>query len=71
MNLPTEILNIIFSFVERHHTNKLLNYLIEECYENYDEQNPYVFQWKKYCCYLSFSEWYFLHRKWCKHIHLQ
>lgn len=61
--LPQEILNIIFSFVERPKTNKLLKYLIYDCYkEDYD---PYYTEtiYDDYHFNYSFFEWYFLYRK--------
>jgi hypothetical protein len=61
--LPNEILNIIFSFVERPQTNKLIKYVIEDCYkEDYD---PYMYEdiYDDYRYHYTFKEWYFLYRK--------
>jgi hypothetical protein len=40
--LPNEILDIIFSFVPRPQTNKLMKYIIEECYE--EDYDPYYYE---------------------------
>ena len=62
--LPNEILNIIFSFVERPQTNKLIKYVIEDCYEeDYDTYN-YEDIYDDYRYHYTFKEWYFLYRKW-------
>ena len=62
--LPNEILNIIFSFVQRPKTNKLMKYIIEECYE--EDYDPYYSEsyYDDYRYQYTFKEWYFLYRKW-------
>jgi hypothetical protein len=61
--IPLEILNIIFSYVERPSTNKLLKYVIDECYEN-DYDPYYIETWYcNYCNDYSFSQWYFMYRR--------
>jgi hypothetical protein len=63
--LPNEILNIIFSFVPRPQTNKLMKYIIEECYEeDYDPYSNYEDIYDDYRSHYTFKEWYFLYRKW-------
>ncbi len=61
---PPEIINIILSFIERPLTNKLIKYLIKECYKK--DYNPYYFTsfLDDYRYQYSFTEWYFLYRKW-------
>ncbi len=60
--LPNEILNIIFSYVERPKHAKMMKYLIEDCYE--EDYNPYTAEiWlDNYCFEYSFYEWYYLYR---------
>lgn len=62
--LPPEILNIIFSYVERPQTNKLIKYLINDCYE--EDYDPYFSEswYDDYQFNYTFKEWYFLYRKW-------
>lgn len=62
--LPPEILNIIFSYVPRPPTNKLIKYLINDCYE--EDYDPYYSEtwYDNYCYNYTFKEWYFLYRKW-------
>jgi hypothetical protein len=62
--LPNEILNIIFSFALRPQTNKLIKYIIEECYE--EDYDPYYSEtiYDDYRYQYTFKEWYFLYRKW-------
>ena len=38
--LPNEIINKIFSFLERPATNKIMNYVIEDCYK--EDYCPYT-----------------------------
>jgi hypothetical protein len=61
--LPNEIINIIFSFVERPQTNKLMKYIIEDCYE--EDYDPYYSEtiYDDYRYHYTFKEWYFLYRK--------
>ena len=61
--LPLEIINYILSFVERPATNKIIKYVINDCYmEDYDPY--YAEDWRDNFCYqYSFQEWYFLYRK--------
>lgn len=61
--LPPEILNIIFSYVQRPLTNKLIKYIIEDCYE--EDYDPYTAEYlhDNYCFEYTFKEWYFLYRK--------
>jgi hypothetical protein len=65
--LPSEIINYIFLFVQSP-TNKLMNHIIEDCYE--EDYDPFDAQFyhseyyhDKYCFEYSFKEWYFLYRK--------
>ena len=60
--LPYEILNIIFSYVERPKHSKIMNYLIEDCYDK--DYNPYIAEsWSDYFCFhYSFYQWYYLYR---------
>ena len=62
-DIPFELLNIIFSYVERPATNKLMKYVINECYE--EDHDPYYAEnwYDNYCFNYSFSEWYFMYRK--------
>ncbi len=62
--LPPEIINIIFSFVERPQTNKLMKYIIKECYE--EDYDPYYSEtiYDDYRYQYNFKEWYFLYRLW-------
>ena len=62
--LPPEILNIIFSYVVRPQTNKLMKYVITECYE--EDYDPYYSEtwYDNYCYSYTFKELYFLYRKW-------
>lgn len=62
--LPEEILNVIFSYVQRPLTNKLMKYIINDCYE--EDYDPYGAEtWcDNYCFDYTFKEWYFLYRKW-------
>jgi len=55
--IPPEILNIIISFVERPPTNKLMKYVINDCYkEDYDPY--YAKTWfDNYCFNYTFIEW--------------
>lgn len=61
--LPNEILNIVFSFVPRSLTNKLIKYVIKDCYE--EDYDPYYSEtiYDDYRYYYTFKEWYFLYRK--------
>ena len=61
--LPNEIINLILSFIERPLTNKIIKYVIEDCYE--EDFCPYTAEnWHdNYCFEYSFKEWYFLYRK--------
>jgi hypothetical protein len=61
--LPNEILNIIFSYVERPKHAKMIKYLIEDCYE--EDYNPYTAEkwYDNYCFEYSFYEWYYLYRR--------
>jgi hypothetical protein len=60
--IPNEILNIIFSYVERPKHSKIMKYLIEDCYE--EDYNPFFAEtWRdNYCFEYSFAEWYYLYR---------
>lgn len=60
--LPPEIVNYIFMFMQGP-TNKLMKYVIEDCYE--EDYDPYTaeFWYDNYCFEYSFIEWYFLYRK--------
>lgn len=60
--LPNEIVNIILSYVERPNHVKIINNLIEDCYE--EDFDPYWAElWEDmYCFKYSFYEWYFLYR---------
>ncbi len=60
--LPNEVVNIIFSYVERPRHAKLIKYLIEDCYE--EDYNIYTAEkWSdNYCFEYSFIEWYYLYR---------
>jgi hypothetical protein len=60
--LPPEIVNYIFLFVQSP-TNKLMKYVIEDCYE--EDYDPFTaeFLHDNYCFDYSFKEWYFLYRK--------
>lgn len=60
--LPNEILDIIFSYVERPKHTKMIKYLIDDCYE--EDYNPYTAEnWHdNYCFQYSFKEWYYLYR---------
>ena len=60
--LPPEIVNYIFMFMQGP-TNKLMKYIIEDCYE--EDYDPYTaeFWYDNYCFEYSFIEWYFLYRK--------
>lgn len=62
--LPLELLNIIFSYVPRPSTNKLIKYLINDCYE--EDYEPYYAEtwYDNYCYNYTFKEWYFFYRKW-------
>ena len=64
INLPNEIINMIFSFVPRPQTNKLMKYVIENCFE--EDYDPYYYKniYDDYRYQYSFKEWYFLYRKW-------
>lgn len=66
-NLPNGIINLIFSFVERPATNKIMKYVIEDCYKedycHYTAEHWY----DNYCFHYSFKEWYFLYRKYYVH----
>ena len=63
--LPDEIINIIFSFVPRQLINKIMKYVIEDCYE--EDYDPYDYDaeywYNNFCFEYSFIEWYFLYRK--------
>lgn len=61
--LPQDIINTIISFVERPQTNKIIKYVIKECYE--EDYDPYYAEtlYDNYCFEYSFKEWYFLYRK--------
>ena len=61
--IPNEIINIILSFCERPPINKIIKYVIEDCYE--EDYDPYTANnWRdNYCFEYSFKEWYFLYRK--------
>ena len=68
--LCNDLLNIIFSFVQRPPTNTMIKYVIEDCYEN--DYDPYAdlynhdgeLHWyDDFCFQYSFVEWYFLYRK--------
>lgn len=61
--LCDDLLNIIFSFVQRPPTNKMIKYVIEDCYEN--DYDPYTAEtwYEDFCFQYSFIEWYFLYRK--------
>jgi hypothetical protein len=63
IQLPNEILNLIFSFIQRPLTNKIMKYVIEDCYE--EDYDPYTaeYWYENYCFEYSFKEWYFLYRK--------
>lgn len=63
VNLPNEIINLILSFVKRPATNKIMNYVIEDCYK--EDYCPYTaeYWYDNYCFEYSFTEWYFLYRK--------
>lgn len=65
VNFPNEIINLIFSFVERPATNKLMNYVIEDCYK--EDYCPHTAEdwYDNFCFQYSFKEWYFLYRKYC------
>jgi hypothetical protein len=56
-NLPNEILNIIFSYVERPQTNKIMKYIIEKGFK--EDGNPdcqtHIDNNKNY----TFYNWYF------------
>ena len=56
--LPNEILDIIFSYVERPKHSKMIKYLVEYGYE--EDYNPYTAEnWRdNYCFQYSFYEWY-------------
>ena len=60
--IPNEILNIIFSYVERPKHAKMMKYLIEDCYE--EDYNPYIAEsWRdNFCFHYSFTQWYYLYR---------
>ena len=61
--IPIEIQNIIFSYVQRPPTNKLMKYIINDCYEK-DHDPYYVEHWyDNYCFDYTFSQWYFMYRK--------
>lgn len=62
--LPPEIINFILSFVERPQTNKLMKYIMKECYEK--DYDPYYCEtiYDDYHYNYTFKEWYFLYRKW-------
>lgn len=61
--IPIEIQNIIFSYVERPPTNKLIKYVINDCYE--EDYDPYYaeYWYDNYCYNDTFYEWYFMYRK--------
>ena len=63
VNLPNEIINRILSFVERPATNKIMNYVIEDCYK--EDYCPHTAEnwYDNYCYEYTFIEWYFLYRK--------
>jgi len=59
---PNEILNIIFSYVERpKHANMILNVIKNGYKEDY---NPFTAEQftDNYCFQYHFSEWYYLYR---------
>jgi len=64
-NLPNGIINLIFSFVERPATNKLMNYVIEDCYKEDYCPHTAEYWYDNFCFQYSFKEWYFLYRKYC------
>jgi len=53
--LPTEIVNYIFLFVQSP-TNKLIKYIIQDCYE--EDYDPYTAEYlhDNYCFEYSFIE---------------
>jgi hypothetical protein len=63
VKLPNEIINLIVSFIERPATNKIMKYVIEDCYKedycHYTAEHWY----DNFCFHYSFNEWYFLYRK--------
>lgn len=59
--LPNEILDIIFSYVERPKHTTMIKYLIDDCYEK-DVGNFFGLLYK--CSkYHTFNEWYYLYRE--------
>lgn len=54
--LPPEILNIIFSYVPRLLTNKLIKYLIDDCYEEDYEPHYSETCYDKYYYNYTFKE---------------
>ena len=47
--LPNEIINLIFSFIQRPLTNKIMKYVIKDCYE--EDFDPYTAEYwfDNYC----------------------
>jgi hypothetical protein len=62
-HIPNEIINIIFSYIERPSSYKIMKYVVEDCYE--EDYDPYtaLYWYHNFCYKYSFSEWYFLYRK--------
>jgi hypothetical protein len=59
MNIPNEIINIIFSYIGIHPISKIMNYYIYDSY--YNDFNPYFIKdiSNYYCFNYTFKEWYF------------
>jgi hypothetical protein len=64
-NLPNGIINLIISFIERPATNKIMNYVIEDCYKEDYCPHTAEYWYDNFCFHYSFKEWYFLYRKCC------
>ena len=61
--IPLEIQNIILSYIERPPTNKLIKYVINDCFT--EDHDPYYAEnwYDNYCFSYTFCEWYFMYRK--------
>jgi hypothetical protein len=60
--IPNEIINIIFSYIERPKHVQIIKYIIKDGYD--EDYNPYTAEnWTdNYCFQYSFYEWYYLYR---------
>lgn len=69
VNLPNELINIIFSYCQRPPSYNLIEYIIRECYM-LDYDPIWCESWRgNYSFEYSFNEWYFLYRKQMKYIY--